>query len=91
MCPQGKLNIDINIFLYATCNMYIAIWSTLIAPIPCNNIGKHYVTTSSNLIVSDRSEELSKTSHATVLNFFILSSISIVNSFQFITRFIPKY
>ena len=61
MCPQRQVKyIYINIFLYATCNLYIAIWSTLIAPIPFNSIGKHFLTTSSHLIVSERSEELSK-------------------------------
>ena len=74
---KGKLNIYLNIFLYATCNLYTAIWSTLITPIPYNSIGKHFLTTSSRLIVSERSEELSKTSYAAALNFFILSSISI--------------
>ena len=35
---KGKLNIYLNIFLYATCNLYTAIWSTLIAPINVDQI-----------------------------------------------------
>ena len=52
---KGKLNTYLNIFLYSTCNLCTAIWSKLIAPIPYNSIGKHVLTTSSHLIVSERS------------------------------------
>ena len=35
---KGKLNIYLNIFLHATCNLYNAIWSTIIAPIHIKQI-----------------------------------------------------
>ena len=94
MCSQRRVKYISKYFpvgLYATCNLYAAIWSALIAPIPYYSTGKHFLTTSSHLIVSEISEELSKTSYATALNFFILSSTSIVNSFLLITRLTPKY
>ena len=42
---KSKLNIYLNIILNVTCSLYTAIWSTLIAPIPYNSIGKHFLTT----------------------------------------------
>ena len=75
MCAyNGKLKIYLNIFLYATCSLYISLSLILNAPAPYHSIGKHFLIINSHLTTSVRSTEFNNTSYADILNFLNLSS-----------------